>query len=267
MTIANKMTKIRLKLKFGRVVEAEEALLPLLNEVRGTPEEIEVLAIYCFDLEMPTGRYESAANGFRRLLELNIPKALRLRIESSLLLCERINAKAAIEPNYLKPDFVAFMAKIPILLKKESGDVGEFSSDWIEAYDFNEALRLGHDQNISPPFFSWNMARTLAAKEVNSYCFESKISTILFDTEKSREISDMVVGKLHGRMGWFADDIFGDLIEIARGKLVEKKTKLHTLMCDAYLTGFFPCGWRGTYPDGNLIVYDIGGNVPISQST
>jgi hypothetical protein len=265
MTIVSEFKKIRLKLKFGRVVEAEEALLALLNEVRGTPEEIELLAIYCFDLEMPTGRYESAANGFQRLLALDITKELRQRVESSLLQCHAINDKTVIAPDYSSPDFVEFMAQIPILLNKENGDVNKFSANWIEVFDFNEALRLGHDQNIPPPFFSWNKARALAAKEVNSYCFENKISTILFDTEKSKEISDIVTGKLHGRMGWFADDIFGDLIEIARGKLVGKKTKLHTLMCDAYLTGFFPCGWRGDYPDGKIVVYDIGGAVPTSQ--
>jgi hypothetical protein len=42
----------------------------------------------------------------------------------------------------------------------------------------------------------------------------------------------------------FFDDIHGDFVEIARGKLWE-----------AYKEGCFPCGWKGDFPNGKLSVF------------
>jgi hypothetical protein len=53
----------------------------------------------------------------------------------------------------------------------------------------------------------------------------------------------------------FFDDIHGDFVEIARGKLVRISTPLHESMWEAYKEGCFPCGWKGDFPNGKLSVF------------
>jgi len=121
--------------------------------------------------------------------------------------------------------------------------------------DLEKAKKLAWHQGVEPPFISWNGLRTKAAKPVYTYYFENKINMNLIDDYISSEIMKTCETSISAEFMSFFDDIYGDFVEIARGKLVGISTTLHESMWEAYKEGFFPCGWKGEFPNGKLCVF------------
>lgn len=63
-----------------------------------------------------------------------------------------------------------------------------------------------------------------------------------------------------GSPGYFHfDDIYADLSLIARGLLIDELSHPLGKMKTAYEMSLFPCGWSGSFPEGDLVVYRLWG--------
>ena len=249
--IQDTLKKITTQIKFGRLVEAEKALLHLLASP-SHEDRIAALPIYVA-MQMQTHEYADAARAINEGLQLPLPDDLAATLKEKLAICEFEVNKKPIEPNYDNPDFLAFLSAITELLQRSQAHA---THPFIELTDPRQAKKCAHDQNISAPYFSWNAARTSASKEVFSYCFENQINLSKFDSDFARIIADAcssIVTEQHPGF-YYYDDIEADLTMIARGILVGKTPSLFAKMRIAYAARLFPCGWKGAFPEGELLV-------------
>lgn len=51
------------------------------------------------------------------------------------------------------------------------------------------------------------------------------------------------------------DDIHGDVSNLAEARLLDLELPLFEEVFAAYRAGGWPCGWQGTYPEGQLVVF------------
>ena len=252
--VQDTLKKITTQIKYGRLVEAEKALLALLASPV-LEDRIAALPIYV-DMQMRTHAYADAAHAITEGLQLPLPDDLAIKLKEKLTICKLEINKRPIEPNYENPDFTSFLSKIHVLLRRsQTAEAHSF----IELTDPLQVKECAHDQNISAPYFPWNAARTNASKEVFSYCFENQIDLSKFDSYFALQISQAcssIVTEQHPGF-YYYDDVEADLTMIARGILVEKTPPLLTKMRTAYEAKLFPCGWKGKFPDGELLVFRL----------
>jgi hypothetical protein len=245
--------KIQTQIKFGRMVEAEKALLNLLK--KGSDEDkARVLPVFV-DFSMKTGSYEEAARAIQECLQLKIPDELKSDLNEKLIFCEQKMTAIPYEPNCDAPKLVAFLESVEEILTAKP----HFEHQFVELHSWEEVARCAHDQNIGPPFFSWNAVRTSASKETMHYVYEHKL---VLDTFKSKCLSRILQvcerALPEGSPGYFYfDDIYADLSLIARGLLIDKLSHPLAKMKAAYEMSLFPCGWRGSFPEGELVIYKL----------
>jgi hypothetical protein len=73
------------------------------------------------------------------------------------------------------------------------------------------------------------------------------------------EFGSVLQERLSGEFLELIDDIVGDLYNVAYCRSVNGVTNgLLEKIYQAYLNGGWPCGWRGNFPKGELIVYSAG---------
>ncbi len=249
--IQDTLKKIATQIKYGRLVEAEKALLHLLASP-ALEDRVAALPIYV-DMQMQTHAYADAARAIQEGLQLSLPEDLTATLKENLAMCEFEVNKMAIEPDYDNPDFVAFLAAVPELLQHSQAHAAH---PFIELTDPRQAKASAHDQRISAPYFPWNAARTSASKAVFSYCFENHINLSTFDADfapKVAQACSRIVTAQHPGFHYY-DDVDADLTMIARGLVVGKTPPLFAKMRMAYEAKLFPCGWKGQFPEGELLV-------------
>jgi hypothetical protein len=252
--IQDTLKKITTQIKYGRLVEAEKALLHLLASP-AQEDRVAALPIYV-DMQMQTHEYADAARAIKEGLQLPLPEDLTATLKEKLAICEFEVNRKPVEPNYDNPDFVAFFAAVPELLQRSQVHAAH---PFIELTDPRQAKACAHDQSISAPYFSWNAARTSASKAVFSYCFENQINLSKFDSDialKIAEACSRIVTEQHPGF-YYCDDMEADLTLIARGLLVGKTPPLFAKMRIAYEAKLFPCGWKGLFPEGELLVFRL----------
>jgi hypothetical protein len=255
MDLENSLKKIRTQIKFDRVVGVRDALRNLLDEYTDTVQEAEILDVFALGFLKSIKDYKSAIPLLQRLLSLDTSSELRQRASEFLLECEKKEKIVASQPSTQNPHFVEFIEFIRSERLFRSTPPPPIGEKYFLANNLAAAQKLAWHQSIEKPFVSWNGLRTQAAKQVYNYYFENKISMDLIDDQISVEIMKLCERSIPKGLMDFFDDIYGDLIEIARGKLVEITTDLHKLMWEAYQNDLFPCGWEGAYPLGRLCIY------------
>ncbi len=255
MNLENLLKKISTQIKFDRVTGVRTSLINLLDEHTGSEHEAEILEVFALGFLKSIKDYKSAIPLLQRLLSLDIPQELRQRASEFILECEQKAKIVPSQPDHNNPLFVEFIELI------RSGNIFKSTPSlsmvdkYFVAKDLAEAQKLAWHQGIDKPFVSWNGLRSQAAKQVYTYYFENKISMDLIDDQVSAEITRICERSIPKGLMDFYDDIYGDLVEIARGKLVEVTTDLHKRMWEAYRNNIFPCGWKGAYPEGALCVF------------
>ncbi|MRV75985.1 hypothetical protein GJ700_30155 [Duganella sp. FT92W] len=255
MDVISSLKKIRTQIKYGRIVEAEEALMSLLIQEKGRDQEILILEVYALELLRKVGGHIEAIPLLERLLTFPLPDELSSQANDFLSFCKKKTEISISKPNEKNSDFVEFMDTIrrkEIFTFKPNPSP---STNYITVNDIEDAKKLAWHQKIAPPFLSWNGMRTEASKQVHTHYFENKISMDFLHKDISPEIIKICEDSISSTMMIFFDDIYSDLIEIARGKLVGMITDLHQIMWDAYKEKLFPCGWKGNFPDGKLCVF------------
>ena len=249
--IQNTLKKIATQIKYGRLVEAEKALLQLLASP-AHEDRVAALPLYV-DMQMQTHEYADAARAIKEGLHLPLPEDLTAGLKEKLAICESEVNKKPIKPDYDNADFVGFFAAVPKLLQRSQAHAAH---PFIELTDPRQAEACAHDQSIAAPYFSWNAARTSASKAVFSYCFENHIDLSKFDSDFAPKIAEAcasIVTEQHPGF-YYYDDVEADLTMIARGLLVGKTPPLFAKMRIAYEAKLFPCGWKGQFPEGELLV-------------
>jgi hypothetical protein len=247
--------RIRIQLKFSRVNGVRSSLIRLLDEHTGSDHEAEILDVFALEFLKSINDYKSAAPLLRRLLSLDISNQLRQRASEFLLECEKNEKIVPSQPRAQNSQFVEFIEFIRSERLFNSVPSPQTGEKRFVVNDLAAAQKLAWHQSIEKPFASWNGLRTQTSKQVYNYYFANKLSMDLIDDQISAEIMILCERSIPKGLMDFFDDIYGDLVEIARGKLAEITTDLHKLMWEAYQNDLFPCGWEGTFPLGRLCVY------------
>lgn len=249
------LKKIKTQIKYDRVAEADEALKNLLKKEEGSDKEHLVLEVFVLDLLKNINRHQQAIPLLERLLSLNITDNLRSRALDFLDICKKEGETHSSEPDPENHDFVEFMND---LRRKEIFNFAPLSIDlknYCVIQNLDEAKKTAWHQEIKSPYKSWNSLRTQASKEVHDHIFKNKLSREFFSKKVNPEIIRICDENITSVMMHFYDDIYGDLLEIARGKLVGVTPYLHQTMWKAYQKQLFPCGWLGNFPDGRMVVF------------
>lgn len=247
------LKKIKIQIKFGRAVEAKKSLRGLL-ETASPEDRIRILPIFA-DISFETGRYEDAAMAIRECLQFELSDELKSDLRKKLTISEERLSIVPSEPDHNTPELNSFLDSIENFLTEKSSAKHQF----IELNDPEEVRRCAHDQNIPSPFYSWNAARTSASKETMSYVFRNKLNLDAFEEKYVDQIYKICEDVLPdgSRGAYYFDDIYADLSLIARGLLIKQPNFLLAKMKAAYEISLFPCGWRGPFPEGELIVYKL----------
>ncbi|SFG42649.1 hypothetical protein SAMN05518865_1121 [Duganella sp. CF458] len=255
MDIEFTLFRIRTQIKFDRVTGVRNTLVALLDQYTGSEHEAEILEILALGFLKSIKDYKSAIPLLKRLLFLEISANLRQQTTDFLLECQNKEKIAPSEPDSNNPSFIEFIEFIRSKKIFSSPSSPGKRDTYFAINDLEMAEKLAWHQGIDQPFLSWNGLRSQAAKQVYTYYFENKISMDLIDDIISSEIMKICESSVPTELMNFYDDIYGDLVEIARGRLVEVVTDLHKSMWEAYTSNIFPCGWRGSYPEGKLCIY------------
>jgi hypothetical protein len=247
--------KIRTQIKFGRMVEAEKALLSLLEQ-EANEDRVRVLLVFV-DFSMQTGSYEKAARAIQECLQFGIPDETRSELNDKLVFCGMKMSAVLYEPDCDAPKLVSFLDSIKGFLTASSDSRHRF----VELESHDEVERCAHDQNIGLPFFSWNAVRALASRETMRCVYQRNINLDTFNNECLDRILRMCRDALPiDSPGYFHfDDIYADLSLIARGLLIDELSHPLGKMKTAYEMSLFPCGWSGSFPEGELVVYRLWG--------
>jgi hypothetical protein len=254
MDLENTLRGIQTKIKFGRVAGVRNSLISLLDQYTDSEYEAEILEVFTLVFLKSIKDYKSSTPLLNRLLSLNISESLRKRSIDFLQECENNEKIVPSEPDLNNPDFVEFIEFIRSNGIFNAPKLGRINR-YFTIKDLEKAKKLAWHQGIEPPFMSWNGLRTKVAKQVYTYYFENQINMNLIDDHISSEIMKTCETSISTEFMNFFDDIYGDFVEIARGKLVRISTTLHESMWEAYKEGFFPCGWKGDFPNGKLCVF------------
>jgi hypothetical protein len=255
MNVENSLSRIRTQIKYGRISGITDSLKLLLNTYHDTDYEASILEVYTLNFLKTVGGQKEAIPLLERLLSLNIPSDLRHNAEEYFLQCKKDEELLPSEPDNYNIDFSNFMEH---LRSKKIFSLHPDNKNLDNQFIINnldKAKETAWDQNIKKPFESWNSLRTQAAKQVYSYYSTNKIKTDFVNDKVFPEIKKICEETTPEALLDFYDDIYGDLIEIARGKLVGVIPDLHEKMWSAYKNNVFPCGWRGEYPAGKLCIY------------
>ena len=249
------LKKVKTQIKFGRMVEAEKALRNLLDKETGD-NRARVLLLF-LDFNMQTGAYKEAADAIHECLQFDISGEIRSDLNERLALCRRKIDATPYEPDCNAPKLVSFVESIAEFFVARS----DFNHQFVEIGSWEQAERCAHDQNIEPPFYSWNAVRALASKETMAHAYERKVILDTFNDKCLARIFKVCEEALPiGSRGYFYfDDIYADLSLIARGLLIDKLGYPLAKMKAAYEMGLFPCGWKGSFPEGELVVYKLWG--------
>jgi hypothetical protein len=245
--------KIRTQIRFGRMVEAEKALLGLLEQ-DASEDRVRVLLVF-IDFSLRTGSYEKAAQAIEECLQFAISDETRADLRDKLAVCRKTASSIPYQPDCDAPRLVSFLDAISEFLTASSNAGHPF----VELESHDEVERCAHDQNIGSPFFSWNAVRTLASRETMRGVYQRNINLDTFRSECLDRILRACEDALpEGSPGYFYfDDVYADLSLIARGLLIDELSHPLAKMKSAYEMGLFPCGWKGPFPEGELLVYKL----------
>ncbi|KWD82951.1 hypothetical protein [Burkholderia ubonensis] len=250
--LEEQLKRIRAQIRFGRVVEASQALEMLVSGA--SAGDLPLLLPLHIEVLMKRGRFDEAAAAIDHALAVGVPDApysLREKREQ----CRREASKKGVAAHCDGIRFRQFIDGIPRMFR--TAGVAPVAATFVDVPRREDVARFAHHQGIDAPYHSWNGARTLAAKAVFSHIFAEKIDVSRFDREFVPRIEAACRDNLPESGMLFYDDIYGDLVEIARGILVGVIPRLHQQMRGAYDAHLFPCGWIGDYPAGQMLVHRL----------
>lgn len=236
--------KFSLYAKFKRYIDADSLFLSEYKK-HHDPR----LAIYYIEnFLIPRNRFSSAAEILDGLISTGVDPGVRQQIDKLCAEVEMLKGRGALSANMHSAEFVAFRNfALNFMIPFQKGPL---DSNCIEIESYALAKKICHDQNVSPPYNSWNAFRSQAAKEVYNFSFENRISLDEYDSTFPIDLSNHLHDAISGLNIDFFDDVLGDLQEIGRGIFVGERINSHIRMLRVYEAGYFPCGVRD---DGKIM--------------
>ena len=129
----------------------------------------------------------------------------------------------------------------------------------IEYNDFNECKELAYDYDgyfIDDEYYTWNDLKELEMANIRDKIYKHENYKII--NEELRKIGIKNISKIaisnECKEVW--DDVYNDLIDCIKVRaIIGEKDNFFEKIFQVYLSGGWPCGWDGDYPNGKLKVY------------
>lgn len=129
----------------------------------------------------------------------------------------------------------------------------------IEYYDFDECKELAYDYDeyfIDDEYYTWNDLKELEMEKIREIIYKHENYKIINEELRKigiRNISKMAISN-ECKEVW--DDIYNDLINCIKVRaVIGEKDNFFEKIFQVYLSGGWPFGWDGDYPNGKLKVY------------
>ena len=127
--------------------------------------------------------------------------------------------------------------------------------------EWDEALTAMHNELSKMEYMglgkkiSWNQAVDLAKPEIEAIV-SNKIPKIL-KIQGVKKRAEKVINTIKWiLLHWMLEEIYSDEIIKNNADEMNKKYEYPFRRCFVWIkAGRFPCGWRGKYPEGNLVVF------------
>lgn len=130
--------------------------------------------------------------------------------------------------------------------------------DIIVEKDFDKALEIAWSQDLPDSHLPWSDLREAKMGEV----MEVRYSLSDFNETDAAlgklvdQFGDILSNRLKGKHKELLDEVVGDMYNAAYSRAVNGiSDNLLEQIFTIYKNGGWPCGFKGDYPDGNLIVY------------
>ena len=123
--------------------------------------------------------------------------------------------------------------------------------------DFNEAQNLAWSQDSSEVDTVWEYVKSQEAESIVERVYDLELVTQqddLYDyfSDHDNYSNDFIPFDYID----INEEVEGDLTMCALNRLVNGKTdNFYEKIFEVYKAGGWPCGWKGTYPNGEVIVY------------
>lgn len=123
--------------------------------------------------------------------------------------------------------------------------------------DFNEAQNLAWSQDSSEVDTVWEYVKSQEAESIVEKVYDLDLVTQqddLYDffSDHNNYSNDFIPFDYID----INEEVEGDLTMCALNRLVNGKTdNFYEKIFEVYKVGGWPCGWKGTYPNGEVIVY------------
>ena len=129
-------------------------------------------------------------------------------------------------------------------------EVNDFQLAQELAYDYDEYIIDGEES------YTWDDIKELEMSKVKEVVYEKDNYKQINEELRSISISNISEIIISDECKEVWDDVYGDLINCIRIRaIVGKKNHLYEKIFEVYLSGGWPCGWSGNYPNGALKVY------------
>lgn len=124
--------------------------------------------------------------------------------------------------------------------------------NWVLITDIDEAMKYASSQNLAQPLQDWLDMREKQAARIpyikGLYIqWEQTTGNKLYEYMQALKIDDLL-----------CNDFDGDLYNICSADLSLPNDAFFTMLKTAYSKGVWPCGWKGEYPAGQLLVFNPG---------
>jgi|KBSMisStaDraftv2_1062788.scaffolds.fasta_scaffold448252_2 hypothetical protein len=154
----------------------------------------------------------------------------------------------------LVEEVLSFVEKGALLEGVSSEDM----SDSTLIRDFAEAKSFAWSQDLSVGELPWVDLREREMRNVLRARYELPDLDAV-DNELGNLVDILgavVLRRLRGTFREIVDDVAGDLYNCAyRRAVLGYKEGLFEEIFDAYKSGGWPCGWKGNFPEGALVVF------------
>lgn len=240
-------------IKFGKKVEAAEILKKFLSENSDFSLRKNALEVLLFEIELKNDN----------LVWERIDPLIELAEEQSVFSKEKIDEIRSLKKTKivsLKNEMIPTdkFEEIYNFFKNNflSSDLNKKTRENFYEIDFELAVKTAHDQNVKNPYESWNDIRKFMEKEIYNFIFSNSINIDYLD-DKLNKLNVILENKLNNQdkvFYYFLDDVESDIYLILMACYVGFENTLIDLLLEAYQCNYFPCGWKGNFPSGNLCV-------------
>ena len=129
----------------------------------------------------------------------------------------------------------------------------------VEYYDFEKCKEFAYDYDeylVNDEYYTWQDIKDLQMASVKEEVYKYENYKII--NEKLRKIGIKNVSKiaLSSECKEIWDDVYNDIINCIKARaILGKNNDFFEKIFEIYLSGGWPCGWEGKFPNGKVKVF------------